>query len=310
MKLAIVGLGKMGAQIAQMLVTAGHTVIAVDPNPSAVVAAEQFGALPAEDRANAVRLFDHDQPVVWLMIPASFVSAEVSAWLDVLPPDSILIDGGNTDYRQTKQHGQSASEKQVRFVDVGVSGGILGVKNGFSMMVGGDGDAYQNIKPILDVLSGPKGGHRYFGALGSGHYVKMVHNAIEYGVMESLAEGYRMLHEGPYGALDLAAAADVWQEASVIESTLNSLIAEMMHEDQTLAHASGYVAESGEARWTLDAAKETGIHLPAIQAALDVRVASEGGEVSYATKLLAELRNKFGGHAINNVSGVPHDDKR
>lgn len=300
MKLTLVGLGKMGAQIAQLLIEAGHQVVAVDPDPNAVAAAAVFGATASTSRQDALTKYDSgEQVVVWLMIPAAFVSSEVTAWCDILPPESILVDGGNTDFRQTKQHAQLASTKGIHFVDVGVSGGILGTANGFSMMAGGDEASYRRITPLLDVLAKPRGGYDYFGEVGSGHYVKMVHNAIEYGMMESLAEGYRILHEGPYQHIDLAKVGAVWQKASVIESTLNGLATEVMQEDQSLSSASGFVAESGEARWTLEAAQETGIELPAIQTALNVRVESEQGNINYATKLLAELRNKFGGHPLN-----------
>ena len=299
MTIAIVGLGKMGAQLARLIVEAGHRVIAIDPNPDAVSAAVEFGALSALDRSEAVQKFGDEPAVVWLMIPATYVSAEVDSWLGVLPGGSLLIDGGNTDFRETQKHAQLASDRDIKFVDVGVSGGILGTTNGFSLMVGGEEASYRAITPVLDALSGPRGGHDYFGAAGSGHYVKMVHNAIEYGMMESLAEGYRMLREGPYDQLDLAKAGNIWQKASVIESTLNKLATEVMEADPTLSSASGPVAESGEARWTLEVAKQAQIDLPAIQASLDVRVASVQGNVNYATKLLAELRNKFGGHAVN-----------
>lgn len=299
MKIAVVGLGKMGAQIAKRLIEYQHQVIAVDPNATAVQAAADFGAEAARDRADAVARFGSEQAIAWLMIPAQFVTSEVEEWLKVLPAGSLLIDGGNTDYRETQKHVRMAAAKDVKFVDVGVSGGVLGTANGFSMMVGGDEASYQHIKPILDALSQPRGGHEYFGESGSGHFVKMVHNAIEYGMMESLAEGYEVLHEGPFKDLDLAKAGRVWQKASVIESTLNGLVAEIMAEDQSLNGASGYVAESGEARWTLEAAQESRLELPVIQASLDVRLASAQGKTSYATKLLAELRNKFGGHKIN-----------
>lgn len=299
MTVAIVGLGKMGAQIGRMLVQAQHRVVAVDPNPAAVAAAEQFGAVAAHDRTDAVSKFAGEPVIVWLMIPAQFVGDEVAAWLEVLPSGSVLVDGGNTDFRQTKQHAAAAGAKGVKFVDVGVSGGILGLKNGFSMMAGGDETAYQLIAPILDALAQPSGAHEYFGEPGAGHYVKMVHNAIEYGMMESLAEGYRMLREGAYDGLDLAKAGAVWQRASVIESTLNGLAAEIMQRDPALPDSDGYVAESGEGRWTLEVAKENGVALPAIESAFEVRLKSQQGDVSYATKLLAELRNKFGGHPLN-----------
>jgi 6-phosphogluconate dehydrogenase len=167
------------------------------------------------------------------------------------------------------------------------------------MMVGGNEQGYQALEPALISLAKPHGGYHYFGPAGAGHYVKMVHNAIEYGVMESYAEGYRMLKEGAYDNLDLAAAANVWQRGSIISSDLNGLTLEALHENPELSGIDGYVAESGEARWTLEYAKEKGIPLPSIQASYDVRLASQKGDVSFATKLLAAMRNKFGGHALN-----------
>lgn len=299
MKIIIVGLGKMGAQIAERLVKAGHQVIAVDPDPVAVKSAESFGAQGVTSREDAIQYFAGEPAVVWLMIPAQFVTEEVTAWLGVLPAGSLLIDGGNTDFRETKKHAEACAKQAVNFVDVGVSGGVMGVERGFSMMVGGDEASYQQITPVLTALSQPSGGHDYFGPAGAGHYVKMVHNAIEYGMMEALAEGYQILKDGPYKQLDLAKAAAVWQKASVIESNLNGLMAEVLIENPSQAGVDGYVAESGEARWTLEVAKGTGIELPVIKTALGVRIRSEQGEVNYATKLLASLRNKFGGHKIN-----------
>lgn len=302
MRVAVVGLGKMGAQIAKRLVSKGHQVIAVDPSAEAVQKAATFGAESAKNRADAVSKFGEDQVVVWLMIPAKFVSSEVSAWLEDLPAGSIMVDGGNTDFRETKQHVELCEKKQVQFVDVGVSGGILGASNGFSMMVGGDQESFEAIKPILEAMASPHGGYEHFGESGSGHYVKMIHNAIEYGMMESLAEGYRMLREGPFKQLDLAKAGKVWQKASVIESTLNALAAEILAQDQNLSQATGFVAESGETRWTIEVADGANIELPVVKAAMDVRVRSQSGDDNYATKLLAELRNKFGGHDINKAS--------
>ncbi|HET6622323.1 MAG TPA: NADP-dependent phosphogluconate dehydrogenase [Candidatus Saccharimonadales bacterium] len=299
MKITIVGLGKMGSQIAERLVKSGHSVVAVDPSLAAIKAAEAFGAGSADSRQDVAEKFADEPVAVWLMIPAQFVSAEVEAWLEVLPEGSLLIDGGNTDFRETRRHAELCGAKGVNFVDVGVSGGVLGAQAGFSMMVGGDQAGYERIKPILEALAQPSGGYDYFGSAGAGHYVKMVHNAVEYGMMEALAEGYQILKEGPYDNLDLAKAGAVWQKASVIESTLNQLVAEVMVENPSQDGVSGYVAESGEARWTLEVAKETGIELPVIKTALGVRIRSGQGEVSYATKVLASLRNKFGGHKIN-----------
>jgi 6-phosphogluconate dehydrogenase len=167
------------------------------------------------------------------------------------------------------------------------------------MMVGGEAEPVAAVTPALTDLAKPEGAFNHFGPAGSGHYVKMVHNAIEYGMMQSLAEGYRMLKEGPYPALNLADAGEVWQHHSVITSWLNELSRDALRENPELDGIDGFVAESGEARWTLEVAKEAGIPLPAIQASFDVRLASQQGEVSFATKLLAAMRNAFGGHSIN-----------
>ncbi len=167
------------------------------------------------------------------------------------------------------------------------------------MMAGGDSGHYEALRPIFDSLASPAGAHGHFGTNGAGHYVKMVHNAIEYGMMESLAEGYRMLKDGPIEGIDLALAGDVWQHSSVITSWLNELSRDALKESAELDGISGVVAESGEARWTLEAANELGIALPSIQAAFDVRLASQAGNVNFSTKLLAAMRNKFGGHDIN-----------
>ncbi|HEX7368528.1 MAG TPA: NADP-dependent phosphogluconate dehydrogenase [Candidatus Saccharimonadales bacterium] len=301
MKLAIVGLGKMGSQIAIRLQESGHKVIGCDVGEASRQRAEASGIHTAAERETAVKWFGDERPVVWIMIPAGAVAGELQAWLDVLPADSVIIDGGNSDFRDTKKHAELAGSHNVQFVDVGTSGGIMGITEGFSMMVGGDEPTVTSLDPILDSLSQPHGAHHYFGPHGAGHYVKMVHNAIEYGMMESLAEGYHILHDGPYAGLDLAAIAEVWRHGSIINSELNNLAAAAFRDNPELSGVDGYVAESGEARWTLEVAKEHDMELPAIQSALDVRLASQSGKISFATKLLAELRNKFGGHAINKT---------
>lgn len=302
MKITIVGLGKMGHQIALKLQQAGHDIQGV------VRRQEQADALTAEglhvstDKNAVLPFYGTERPVIWLMIPAENVDAELDAWLELLPPQSIIIDGGNSDYRLTRQRAMRAEAKSTHLLDIGTSGGVHGLINGFSMMIGGPREAYEAVVPVIEVLAQPTGAFQYFGASGSGHYVKMVHNAIEYGMMQSLAEGYRMLEEGAYkGEIDLAAAGEVWQHGSVITSWLNELTRQAVTENPKLEGIDGYVAESGEARWTLESAHELGIPLPAIEAAFDVRLKSQTGETNFATKLLAAMRNKFGGHAINKT---------
>ena len=299
MKIAIAGLGRMGMQIARKLSEDGHTVIAHNRSPEKVDEAADYGAQKAYSKQDVVTAFQGDQAVLWLMVPADVIEDELNAWLDILPAGSILIDGGNTDYRLTRKHAELVEERGSQLLDSGTSGGVWGYRRGFSMMIGGDSDTFSTLEPVFKTLAQPTGGYQHFGDPGSGHYVKMVHNAIEYGMMESLAEGYRMLKEGPYDNIDLKAAGDVWQNNSVITSWLNELTRDAIAENPNLDGIDGYVAESGEARWTIETAKELGIPLPSIEASFDVRLASQKGETNFATKLLSAMRNKFGGHTLN-----------
>ncbi|MFZ2125484.1 MAG: decarboxylating 6-phosphogluconate dehydrogenase [Candidatus Saccharimonadales bacterium] len=299
MKIAISGLGRMGGQIAKKLAEDGHEVVAHNRNRESVDEAIKYGAIPAYDEQSVIKAFGEQPVVLWIMIPAEAIDEALDKWLTILPAGSIIIDGGNSDYRGDKARSNKAVAKGCTMLDIGTSGGVWGIVNGFSMMAGGDERSYQIVVPALETLSVPRGGHQYFGESGSGHYVKMVHNAIEYGMMESLAEGYRMLKEGPYKNLDSAAAGDIWQKSSVVTSWLNDLTRQALHENPEMENISGIVAESGEARWTLETADQLGIPLPSIQASFDVRLASQAGEINYATKLLAAMRNKFGGHNID-----------
>lgn len=299
MKIAISGLGKMGIQIAQKLQEGGHKVIAHNRSKEPVDVAAGFGATPAYTKQEVINSFAGEQVILWIMITSTAVDAELDEWLQILPSGSVIIDGGNSDFRLTKKRSEKTKGKGIDFVDVGTSGGVWGYKNGFSMMVGGNTDSASIITPVLDTLALPNGAHQYFGESGAGHYVKMVHNAAEYGMMQSLAEGYRMLKEGPYQNLDLAAAGEVWQHGSVVASWLNELTRQALVENPTLEGIEGKVSENGETRWTLEVAKEMNIPLPAIQISLDVRTRSQEGEVNFATKLLSAMRNKFGGHSLN-----------
>jgi len=283
-KIVIVGLGKMGSQIAQKLSEGGFEVI---PHKR------------EDSKEKAVVAFGGERPIIWLMIPAEAVDQDLAEWLQVLPGGSTIVDGGNSDFRLTRERAKKVREAGAFMLDVGTSGGVWGYQNGFSMMCGGEESAFREIEPVLQVLARPSGAYWHFGESGSGHFVKMVHNAIEYGMMESLAEGYRLLKEGPYKGLDLAAAGDVWQHRSVITSWLNELTRDVLKENPELEGVEGYVAESGEARWALETFRELKIDAPAIEAAFQVRLDSGKGKVNFATKLLAAMRNAFGGHKIN-----------
>ena len=300
MKIAIQGLGRMGRQIARKLAESDHHVIAHNRSHEPIEEAASYGATPAYTKQEVLSAFGDEQVVLWVMLPAEIVDAQIDEWLTLLPTGSIFVDVGNSDYRLTRQLAKRIEDHGSHLVDVGVSGGVWGYKNGFSMMAGAnDRAAFDRLEPILQTLAAPEGAYANFGPAGSGHFVKMTHNAIEYGMMESLAEGYRMLKEGPYEGIDLAAAGEVWQHHSVVTSWLNELSQASLAENPTLDGIDGYVSESGEARWTLETAHQLDLPMPSIQAAFDVRLASQRGEVTFATKLLAAMRNKFGGHELN-----------
>lgn len=299
MKIAVAGLGRMGMQIARKLAENGHEVIAHNRSRDPIDVAVTYGVTAAYTKEDVAKAFDGKQFVLWLMIPAEVVDVEIEAWLKLMPKGSTIIDGGNSDFRLTRERAKKIEAAGLFLLDCGTSGGVWGYQNGFSMMIGGPEESFKAIEEIFKTLALPTGGYKHFGPSGSGHFVKMVHNAVEYGMMESLAEGYRMLKEGPYKGLDLAAAGEVWQQRSVVTSWLNELCRQALSESPELEGIDGFVAESGEARWTLETAKDLDIPLPAIQSAFDVRLASQKGEVNFSTKLLSAMRHKFGGHQLN-----------
>ncbi|HEX9679444.1 MAG TPA: decarboxylating 6-phosphogluconate dehydrogenase [Candidatus Saccharimonadales bacterium] len=297
MQLGLVGLGKMGSQIGEVLLGNGHQLV-VDTRHQ--LNTEPLVRLGADSFTNYNELAAKlaDKPIVWLMIPHEHVPAEITKLVEVLPPGSLIIDGGNSNYKSTIEQANRLRDKDINLVDVGVSGGVRGKEQGFSLMVGGDTASVKTITPLLDALAGKQGGWHYFGGSGAGHFVKMVHNGVEYGLMQSFAEGYQILKFSPFN-LDLAEIASVWQKGSINQSFLNGLILDMLKNDSEFTAVEGRVSESGEARWTLEAAAEANLPAPAIKAALDIRLKSQTGQTSWATKFLAQLRNEFGGHNVN-----------
>jgi 6-phosphogluconate dehydrogenase len=296
MKIGFYGLGRMGSNMVARLIVKGQDVVVMNRSQEPVDAAVKLGAEAAHDYKELV--YKLDPVIIWLMLPSEIVESKLSELLKVVPKGAIIIDGGNSDFRHSRKRYETAAAKGVHFIDIGTSGGILGRIAGYCMMVGGDKQPVGAIKPVLNALAAPYG-WRHFPEPGAGHYVKMVHNAIEYGLMESYAEGYRMLREGPYKHLDLASAGEVWQNGSIVESKLNELTVQALRENPFMEGIEGVVPESGETRWTLETAKDLNIPLPAIQTSFDIRLKSQAGETNYATKLLAAMRNKFGGHDIN-----------
>ncbi len=303
MKIAVHGLGRMGMQIARKLAESPeHVSIAHNRSTDKIDEAVGYGAVRAYTKEEVLAAFAGDRPVVWLMLPAEIVDQQIDEWLGVLPQGSLLVDGGNSDYRLTKERAAKLAAAGYGYVDVGTSGGVWGYQNGFSMMAGADDPAdFDALEPALKTLALPEGAYHNFGPAGAGHFVKMTHNAIEYGIMESLAEGYQVLKRGPYPDMDLAAAGEVWQHHSVVTSWLNELCQTALAKNPELEGIDGLVAESGEARWTLETAKEIGLPMPAIQASFDVRIASQQDPTArdFRTKLLAAMRNEFGGHELN-----------
>ncbi len=303
MKIAVHGLGRMGSQIVQKLAENGHEVVAHNRSRQPIDEAVAHGAKAAYTKQDILEAFKDQRLVLWIMLPAEVVDEELDSWLAAAPTDSLFVDGGNSDYRVTKVRSQKIAQSKHSLVDVGTSGGVWGYENGFSMMVGGARADFELLEPAFKTLSQPRGGYGYFGESGTGHFVKMVHNAIEYGMMESLAEGYQVLKAGPYQGIDLAEAGRVWQSSSVVTSWLNELARQVLKENPELSGIEGIVAETGEARWTLETAKSLGLPMPAIQAAFDVRLDSQKGDIDFSTKLLAAIRNKFGGHKLDGTLG-------
>ncbi|HUC20096.1 MAG TPA: decarboxylating 6-phosphogluconate dehydrogenase [Candidatus Polarisedimenticolaceae bacterium] len=296
MKLGFMGLGKMGQPMVGRLLKAGHEVVVRDVQPEAVKAAVSQGAVAADDVA--AMLSQLDPVIIWLMIPAGLVDAQLDELLDQVGEGSSIIDGGNSDFRLTLKRAKKAAAKGVKFIDVGTSGGVLGAEAGYCLMVGGDKPAVKSIEPLFEALAQP-GGYLHAGPSGAGHFVKMVHNGIEYGAMQALAEGYHLLKEGQFKGLDLAAIGELWQHGSINESLLNGVTAKALAENPEMEGISGYVATSGEGEWAAGAAREHGISVPVLQAALAVRLASQTGEVNFGTKVVAAQRNQFGGHDLN-----------
>jgi len=302
MRLAMVGLGKMGANMTERLLKGGHDVVVTDLNQDAVDRAVQLGATGVESVAAAVLALAKPR-IVWVMVPSGKPTESVLMSLaDLMAPEDIVIDGGNSNYKETMDRGRKLSERGIHMVDVGTSGGIWGLAEGYSMMVGGDKDAVAHIQPILETLapSADKGWGRV-GPRGAGHFVKMVHNGIEYGLMQAYAEGFEILRARQEFGLDLHQVAEIWRYGSVVRSWLLDLTALALSEDQELSEIASYVPDSGEGRWTVFDAIDLDVPAPIITLALQMRFVSRQDH-SYAAKILAAMRNQFGGHAVTKAN--------
>jgi 6-phosphogluconate dehydrogenase len=296
MRIAMVGLGKMGLNMTRRLLRSGHEVVAVDRSPAAVGEASREGAIPAGSLPDAVARLA-PRRVFWLMVPAGGpVDESIDALQPILSPGDIVIDGGNSRYKDAPPRAKRLAERGVRFLDVGTSGGIWGLSEGYCLMAGGDEEAFRHVSPVLASLA-PPDGFVYLGAHGAGHFVKMVHNGIEYGMMQAYAEGFELLSTAPF-PLDLPAIAALWNRGSVVRSWLLELAERALSKDPGLAGLSPFVEDSGEGRWTVERSIEAGVPLPAIGLSLYMRFLSRQ-ENSFAMRMLAALRNEFGGHAVH-----------
>jgi 6-phosphogluconate dehydrogenase len=289
MNLGMVGLGRMGANMTERLREHDHTV-------------ETYARTNPERTANSLVELASKLPqprVVWLMIPAGEATENAfQTLLPLLEMGDVIVDGGNSNFRDSQRRCEEAKKRGVAFLDAGVSGGIWGLKEGYCVMVGGDAAAYKQITPFLEDLTEP-GGHAHIGASGSGHFVKMVHNGIEYGMMQSLAEGFEIIQASEFNP-NLHKVAALWQHGSVVRSWLLDLLVLALQEDPGLEQIRGYVDDSGEGRWTVFNAIDESVPAPAITMALFARFASRQDE-SFAAKVNAALRNQFGGHAVKAV---------
>jgi 6-phosphogluconate dehydrogenase len=298
MELAMIGLGRMGANMAERLVRGGHTVRGYDPGEVARQQAGARGIIAHANLQNAISALPTPR-VVWLMVPAGQV---VDDTLDQLRPllaaGDTVIDGGNSNYKDTQRRGTQMAEAGIHYIDCGTSGGVWGLAEGYSLMIGGDADAVARLQPVFATLAPmPDTGWGRVGPGGAGHFAKMVHNGIEYGMMQAYAEGFAILKHKQAMDFDLGALAEIWRHGSVVRSWLLDLTADALKKNPQMDGIAPYVADSGEGRWTVAEAIDLNVSAPVITLSLLERLRSRDDD-SYADKLLAAMRNEFGGHAV------------
>jgi 6-phosphogluconate dehydrogenase len=296
MHLGFIGLGRMGSNMVRRLILDGHAVVVYNRTPEKTTEIASEGAIPSYSIEELVSKLEKPR-AVWVMVPAGDATeAQITELLEHLDPGDMIVDGGNTNFHDDVRRHHDLATKGIGYVDAGTSGGIWGLKVGFCLMVGGEASVVERLVPIFTSLA-PPGGYLHVGGPGAGHYVKMVHNGIEYGLMQAYAEGFEIMHASDY-KLDLGAIADLWMQGSVVRSWLLELAGRAFKANgQDLPHLKGYVADSGEGRWTIQEAIDRDVPAPVITLSLLTRFRSRQDD-SYGAKVLAALRNEFGGHAV------------
>jgi len=300
MQLAMIGLGRMGGNMVERLMRHGHKLVVYDRSADAVAKYKTMGATPANDLAAVVGALSSPR-VVWIMVPAGDpVDQTIAALRPLLAAGDVIIDGGNSNFHDSMRRGADLAKSKIEFIDSGTSGGIWGLENGYCLMVGGSDAAVKMCEPIFKALA-PEDGYAHVGPVGAGHYVKMVHKGVEYGLLQAYAEGYEILHASKqFPQLDLEQVANVWQHGSVVRSWLNELAASAFARDASLSTLKGWVADSGEGRWTVQEAIDIDVPAPVITLSLLTRLRSRQPD-SFGAKVIAALRNEFGGHAVEHA---------
>ncbi len=300
MKIAMLGLGKMGGNMAARLIRNGHSVVGYDTNPEVVSELQKTeNLIPSSSVKDAISKLDN-QKIIWMMLPAGEITEkQIADLIPLLNKDDIIIDGGNSNYKHSIKMGKLLEEHKIGFMDCGTSGGVWGLDNGYCLMVGATNKVAKTVEPALRALAvTPQTGWLHVGPVGSGHFTKMIHNGIEYGMMESFAEGLELLKGKSEFNIDIANVTELWRHGSVVRSWLLDLTAEALQGDQNLDNIEPYVADSGEGRWTVVESIEQGIPTPVLTLALQVRFRSQEKQKGYGYKLLSIMRNAFGGHTM------------
>ena len=298
MELGMIGLGRMGSNMVQRLVAGGHRVVTFDRDPEAVTASHGFGGEGASSLENVVSRLAVPR-AMWVMVPAGPPTEDpIDALAQLLSPGDTILDGGNANYKDSMRRAETLAAQGINFIDVGTSGGIWGLTEGYSLMGGGDDAAVKRLEPVFHTLApAPDKGYSRVGPSGAGHFTKMVHNGVEYGLMQAYAEGFELMAAKEEFALDLPAIAETWRYGSVVRSWLLDLAADALKEDPTLESLDSYVDDSGEGRWTVEESVELAVPIPVITLSLQARFRSRQAQ-PFGGRLLAALRNQFGGHAM------------